>query len=232
MPITHQEDKEKIIYSFIISGFFVLILWIIKIIEEVFGLSFAQLGVYPKKISGLIGIIFSPLIHGDFSHLISNTSTLFFVFFGILYFYRSSAYKVFLIIYLGSGLMVWLVGRPSYHIGASGLVYGFVSFLFFSGVFRKDRRAVGMSLLIAFLYGGLVWGVLPIQKGVSFEAHLFGALIGLLCAFIFRKSDPPQKYEWEEEEDEDDDDYDDGYDDDDIDPDDVKIEDDATPRHF
>jgi membrane associated rhomboid family serine protease len=227
--ITAKEDKNKVIYSLIVSCFFVIILWIIKLIEEIPGTSFSNMGIYPGEISGLKGIIFSPFIHGDFSHLISNTSTLFVGMFAILYFYRTSAYKVLIIVWIATGLMVWFLGRPSYHIGASGIIYGLISFIFFSGVIRKDKRAVGLSLLMVFLYGGLVWGVLPVDEEISFESHLFGAVIGLICAVIFRKNDPPKKYEWEEE-----DEYEDEYpeEDDKIDPDDIKIDDDARPKYF
>ncbi len=228
--ITAKEDKDKIVYSLIVSCFFIIILWLVKLTEELFSISFSSFGVYPGDLWGLKGVIFSPFIHGDFSHLISNTPSLFVGMFAMLYFYRSSAYKVLLIVWVLTGLMVWFVGRPSYHIGASGIVYGLISFIFFSGVIRKDKRAVGLSLLMVFLYGGLVWGVLPLKEDVSFESHLFGALVGLGCAVIFRKSDPPRKYEWEEEEQEDEDTGDD--EDDGIDPDEVKIDDDAEPKYF
>jgi membrane associated rhomboid family serine protease len=161
-----------------------------------------KLGVYPREFSGLVGILTAPLIHADFSHLISNSFTLFILFFGVIYFYRNSVFQVFIIIYIVDGILVWLTARSSYHIGASGLIYGFASFLFFSGVFRKDKRSIALSLLIVFLYGSLVWGVLPVEPGVSFESHLFGAITGLICAFIFRKNDPPKKYSWEKEEEE------------------------------
>ena len=227
--ITAREDKKKIVYSLIISSFAVLVLWGIKSVEEIFGLSFAGMGIYPRQVEGLKGILFSPFIHGDFSHLISNTTTLFVSLFVLLYFYRDSAYKVLLIVWFFSGLSVWWVGRESYHIGASGVIYGLISFLFFSGIFRKDKRAIALSLLMVFLYGGLVWGVLPIKEEISFESHLFGAVVGFICAVIFRKSDPPAKYEWEIEQEE----LDSGdgvYDD--IDPDEIKIDDDANPKYF
>ena len=117
----------------------------------------------------------------------------------VLYFYPKVAYKVFTIIYFGSGILVWFFGREVYHIGASGIIYGFVSFLFFSGIFRKDNRSIALALVVIFLYGGLIWGVLPVEKGVSWESHLFGAIVGLISAFIFRKVDPPKRYDWEDE---------------------------------
>jgi membrane associated rhomboid family serine protease len=95
---------------------------------------------------------------------------------------------------------VWIFARQAYHIGASGLVYGFVAFLFFSGIIRRDNRSIALALIVTFLYGGLTWGILPIKAEISWEAHLFGSIIGILLAFVFRKSDPAPKYDWETEE--------------------------------
>jgi len=218
-------EKNKILSSFFYSGVFVLVLWIVQFIQWASEKDISTYGVMPRKINGLIGILTAPLIHADFSHLISNSITLFLLLFGILYFYRTSAVKVFLIIYIADGFLVWLFARQSYHIGASGLVYGFASFLFFSGLFRKDKRSIAMSLLIVFLYGGMVWGVLPTDPKISFESHLFGALVGIVCAFIFRKNDPPPKYEWEEE------DYEEDSGEDEPDEE-IEIDDDAEPEDF
>jgi len=158
-----------------------------------------KLGILPRNLNGLAGIFTSPLIHGSFSHLISNTAPLVFMGIGIFYFYPKVAYKVFTIIYLGTGVLVWLFAREVYHIGASGIIYGFVSFLFFSGIFRKDNRSIALALVVILFYGGLIWGVLPVERGVSWESHLFGAIAGIVSAFLFRKIDPPKKYDWEDE---------------------------------
>jgi membrane associated rhomboid family serine protease len=102
-------------------------------------------------------------------------------------------------------VLVWIFARDAYHIGASGIIYGLVTFMFFVGVFRKDSKSIGLSLLVTFMYGGLVWGVLPTDPAISYEAHLAGAVVGILAAVVFRKSDPlPEKYEWEFEDDDDD----------------------------
>ncbi|MDQ3021058.1 MAG: rhomboid family intramembrane serine protease [Bacteroidota bacterium] len=223
-PDEDKKERIKILSSLFFSGCFVLILWIIYFIEWSVQADFSSYGVLPRKTAGLTGILTAPLIHANLSHLFSNSTTLFLLLFGILYFYRSSAITVFFIIYIFDGILVWLFARDSYHIGASGLVYGFAGFLFFSGLFRKDKRSIALSLLIVFLYGGMVWGVLPTDPKISFESHLFGAVVGIVCAFIFRKNDPPPKYEWEEE---DDNEYDDGKN-----PDEVIIEDDAEPEDF
>ncbi len=177
-----------------------IFLWVIYLITQLLDISTFKLGILPRSFSGLIGILTSPLIHQDLSHLISNTAPLIIMGLSIFYFYSKVAYKSFVIIYIGTGILVWLFAREAYHIGASGIIYGFVSFLFFSGIFRKDNRSIALALIITFLYGGLIWGVLPLERGVSWESHLFGAIVGVFPAFIFRKVDPPQKYDWEDEE--------------------------------
>jgi len=177
-----------------------MLLWAIYLISYCIDIYPYKLGILPRNFSGFVGIFTSPLIHGGFSHLISNTAPLIFMGLGIFYFYPKVAYKVFTIIYLGTGVLVWIFAREVYHIGASGIIYGFVSFLFFSGIFRKDNRSIALALIVILFYGGLIWGVLPIEKGVSWESHLFGAIAGIIAAFIFRKVDPPKKYDWEDEE--------------------------------
>ncbi len=201
------KDKERFIYSVIVSTSFILLIWLIFIAAKLFNIDLVEFGVYPKSISGLKGILFSPLIHSGFTHIFSNTIPLWLGFFCCIYFYRSSVYYTFWLVYILSGIMVWLAARPSYHIGASGLVYGILSFLFFSGVIRRDKRSITLALLIAFLYGGMVWGVLPIDRDISFESHLAGAITGILCAVFFRKTDPAPKYEWEDIDENEEDEY-------------------------
>jgi membrane associated rhomboid family serine protease len=176
------------------------VLWTVFLITYLLDIPTYKLGILPRNLSGLIGILTSPLIHGGFSHLISNTAPLIIMGLGIFYFYPKVAYRVFTIVYFGTGILVWIFAREVYHIGASGIIYGFVSFVFFSGIFRKDNRSIALALVVIFLYGGLIWGVLPVEKGVSWESHLSGAVVGVIAAFIFRKIDPPKKYEWEDEE--------------------------------
>ena len=195
-----MQSFKNSLKKLIIPLTFPLILWIIYLINYLFDFYPYKLGILPRNLNGLIGILTSPLIHSGFSHLISNTAPLILMGIGIFYFYPKVAYKVFSIIYIGTGILVWLFAREVYHIGASGIIYGFVSFLFFSGVFRKDNRSIALALIVVFLYGGLIWGVLPVQQGISWESHFFGAIVGLISAFIFRKIDPPKRYDWEDEE--------------------------------
>lgn len=197
--IIQLQNSKDFFRKLIIPLTLPIVLWLIHLITYLFDIYPFKLGILPRNINGLVGILTSPLIHGSFSHLLSNTAPLILMGIGIFYFYEKVVYRVFTIIYLGTGLLVWIFAREVYHIGASGIIYGFVSFLFFSGIFRKDNRSIALALIVIFLYGGLIWGVLPVEKGVSWESHLFGAIVGIIAAFIFRKVDPPKRYEWEDE---------------------------------
>jgi membrane associated rhomboid family serine protease len=195
-----MSQVTSLIKRFIIPLTFPLALWIIHFISVLLDIYPYELGILPRSLRGLIGIITSPLIHSDFSHLFSNTVPLVLLGFGIFYFYPKSAYKVFAFVYFCTGFLVWLFAREVYHVGASGIVYAFVSYFFFNGLFRRDTKSVTLSLIVVFLYGGLVWGILPGMKGISWESHFFGAVSGMLASFVFRKSDPNKKYDWENEE--------------------------------
>ena len=195
-----NSEKKRFISSLFPPLLFVVVLWAIKIFEVLSNTSFVNYGIFPRTTPGLIGIITAPLIHADFNHLISNSIPLIILGLGISYSYPSSSKKLFAGIYIVHGLLVWIFARQAYHIGASGLVYGFVSFLFFSGIIRRDNRSIALALIVTFLYGGLTWGVLPIKAEISWEAHLFGSFVGIIFAIIFRKADPAPKYDWEDED--------------------------------
>lgn len=204
-----KREKPKFRISLFISLSFVVLLWLVKIFEEYTRTDLGKLGVYPRKLNGLVGILTAPLVHADFSHLASNSITLLVLMIFLFYAYTNSSLKVFFSVYFLSNVLVWIFAREAYHVGASGIIYGLVTFMFFVGVFRKDSKSVGLSLLVTFMYGGLVWGVLPTDPAISYEAHLAGAVVGILAAVLFRKSDPlPEKYEWEDEEETDEDDID------------------------
>jgi membrane associated rhomboid family serine protease len=198
-----QNIEAKIFkHSLILPSVFVLVLWVIAITENTLGVSFHNLGVYPRTLKGIPGIVLTPFIHSDFKHLFSNSVPLIVMGTGIIYFYRSLSYRVFVIIWLITGICLWIGGRPSYHIGASGVVYGLASFLFFSGVFRRDTRLAAISLVIVFLYGSMIWGVFPIWPTISWEGHLFGGITGFACAIGYRHEGPQRKtYSWDEEPD-------------------------------
>ncbi len=194
--------KNKVIWN-VISWplFFVATLWIIESLSIYFNFRLVWLGIIPRTISGIPGIIFSPFIHGNYDHLLSNTLPLLIVGSGLIYFYKEIAKNVLGMIWLFTGFWVWLAARKESHIGASGLIYGLVCFLFLSGVLRKDTRLLAVSLLVTFLYGSLVWGILPVDQGISWESHLFGSVAGFYCAIYYRKLGPQRpKAQWEIDE--------------------------------
>ncbi|MEP7265787.1 MAG: rhomboid family intramembrane serine protease [Bacteroidota bacterium] len=194
-------EQKKILNSFYIPVFFVMILWIVKIAENVTGTVLTEYGVFPRQIDGLIGVLTMPFIHANYQHLISNSIPLIILGSSLIYFYRQSAMKVFLLIYFLHSFWLWLGGRESYHIGASGLVYGLASFLFFSGIIRRHIQLMAISMLVVFLYGGMIWGIFPLFIGVSWEAHLAGSLAGVLCAWVYRKEGLQKPvYEWEDDD--------------------------------
>ncbi|WMI66100.1 rhomboid family intramembrane serine protease [Aestuariibaculum sp. YM273] len=179
--------------------FFVLFIWVIFWAEVRFGFRLSKYGIYPQSLKGLRGVLFSPLIHGSIKHLAHNSVPLLVLSTALFYFYRPIAWKVLGYGILVSGFLTWCIGRPSYHIGASGLIYVLVSFIFFKGVFAKHYRLIALSLLVVFLYGSMIWYTMPIEKGISWEGHLSGLITGLLFAFIFKKSiAKPKKYVWEQ----------------------------------
>ena len=188
----------------IIPGIFVFLMWMVKIVEVLFDIDLSQFGIYPLSIKGLRGIIFSPFIHADFTHLFNNSVPLFFLSIALFYFYSEVALRVFIGTYFITGFLVWIAGRDAWHIGASGLVYGLASFLFFSGIIRRYFRLIALSLLIVFLYGSMVWGLFPgVYKNVSWESHMLGFFSGVVLA-VWYKNEGPQRpvYEWMQEEEE------------------------------
>lgn len=195
-----SSEKKKFIESIKLPILFLALIIAIESASAIFNLSFVQLGILPREITGLIGIFTAPLIHSDIGHLYSNAIPLFVLGTSIFYFYPTSSKKITVIIYFFTNILVWIFARESYHIGASGIVYGLFSFLFFSGVFRKDRRAITLSVLTIFLYGGMAYGIFPTKEGISWESHLFGFIIGIFTAHFFRIKDVYKKYDWEEEE--------------------------------
>jgi membrane associated rhomboid family serine protease len=176
--------------SIVLPLFFVAMLWIVKIAESILSLNLKIYGIFPLHTEGLYGIIFSPFIHGSYEHLIANSIPIFVLTFFLLYFYRNLAYRIFFLIYFLSGLCVWLGAREAWHIGASGIVYGLASFLFFSGIIRKDATLLTIAIIVVFLYGSMFWGIFPIKPEISWESHLWGALSGLLLAYFYRHQGP------------------------------------------
>jgi membrane associated rhomboid family serine protease len=184
---------------------FVALIWLIQLLNWALDLGVEEFGVRPRELAGLPGILFAPLMHSGFAHLIANSLPVLILGTAMLYLYPGAALRVLPAVYLGPGVAVWLFARGGVHVGASGLIYGLVSYIFVAGMIRRDRRAIAASLLVSFLYGASVWGVLPIERGVSWETHLAAALIGLALAIALRRLDlpPRRRYTWEDEKDND-----------------------------
>lgn len=199
-------ESKKIVLALFFPALFVLVLWLILLLETGLDAEWHRWGVYPRTLEGLRGVLASPLIHSSAEHLFSNSLPLLVLGWCLFYFYRDISFLVFFSLWAFSGIFTWLLGRESWHIGASGLIYAMSFFLFFSGIIRKYIPLIAVSLLVAFLYGSLVWDMLPITElvdpKISWEGHLAGAISGFLCAMIFRKYGPQKPIEPEEDEEE------------------------------
>ena len=194
-------EKKKILSTLFIPLLFLLMMWLVKIIEVNFQISFVRYGVFPQTIDGLKGILFSPFIHKDFTHLVNNSYPIL-ILGGMLFaLYRKIATQLFVWLYFIAGFWLWVIGRPSFHIGASGLIYALASFLLVSGIIRKNPRLTAVSMLVIFLYGSMIWGLLPTKEPISWEGHLSGFIAGILVAIFYRNEGPkPKKYQWEIDE--------------------------------
>jgi len=179
----------------------VILIWAVFWVELRFQVNFNHLGIVPRSVSGLKGIIFSPFVHGSVEHLYNNTIPLAILLASLFYFYRRIALIVLIWGILFSGLITWGIGRPSYHIGASGVIYLLASFVFFKGIFTKYYRLVALSMMVVFIYGSLLWYIFPVKDEISWEGHLGGFLTGLLMAiFIKAKVPAAKKFDWEHED--------------------------------
>ena len=178
--------------------FFVLSIWIVFWIEIKFNFNFNDWGINPGNLSGLKGIFSSPFIHSSLKHLFHNTIPLFILSMALFYFYRNISWKILIYGVLLTGLLTWFIGRPANHIGASGIIYMLTGFLFFKGVFSRHYRLIALSLIVVFLYGGMIWYVFPNDPKISWEGHLSGLVVGFLLSLFYKNSLPEiSKYEWE-----------------------------------
>lgn len=188
-------EYKRFTLSLVPPAIIIFLFWLVKAVEVTDDLDLFYYGIFPRKTEGLIGIIASPFIHANFNHLINNSVPFFFLLTAIFYFYQKVAWRVLLISYLGTGILVWFIARSSYHIGASGLVYSFASFLFASGIVRRNINLLAISLLVIFLYGSMVWGIFPYRPDMSWESHLVGLTLGALLAVYYRSEGPgPTKF--------------------------------------
>jgi len=189
---------ESVIYSLLL----LVVLWLVQWVQSVFHYDFYKLGMLPRTWSGMKGVLFMPLLHSrhDIHHILNNSFALLVLLTMLIYYYRAIAFKVFVLLWLMTGLLVWAYAQNKgvYHIGISGVIYGLVGFLFTSGVLRKYLPLQAISLLVIFAYGNLIWGIFPVQASVSWEGHFMGLVAGLLLAFAFRsKAVQAPKYQYE-----------------------------------
>lgn len=186
-----SEDKaiqQELRTHILILGGLVALMWGIELFDQfVFRrIGFRQtldvFGIIPRNPIGLRGILFAPFLHGNFAHLIGNTVP--FVFLGWLIMLRETRDFIWvsLITALVSGGGTWLFGSPGFHIGASGVIFGYLGYLISRGYFERKPLTIAMSLFVGVTYGSMIWGVLPMRVGISWEGHLFGFLGGILAA--------------------------------------------------
>ena len=202
-----KAEKKKFLGSLIIPLIIVTLMWVVKLAEVSFGVDLVRYGLRPQTARGLLGILVMPFLHGNWEHLLSNSIPILVLGTALYYCYPTLANRVLLITWLGSGLLTWSIGDPfSSHIGASALVYGLNLFLIASGFIRRNRMLIVISLIMVFLYGSFIWGMIPslaIPQNISWEGHLSGALIGIMLAVIYRKEGPQKEvYHWDDDEDE------------------------------
>lgn len=181
-----MSSSGNIARSIIVPSRMVFFMWLVFFIEARYSIDLSMFGILPREGLGLIGVLAGPLIHGSVVHLASNTFPLLFLGTALYYFYGNLATRVFVISYLGTGILVWLFARTTFHIGASGLIYGVAFFLFLSGLFRRELKSLLIAMVVVVVYGGLIWGILPSMPGISWESHVAGVLVGGVLAFLYR----------------------------------------------
>lgn len=199
-----MKQKKALYYSpdvIMYPLLFVMLVWIAFWLELRFQFKFLRWGIYPLRLEGLLGIIFGPFIHGDLRHLFNNSVPLFALSATLFYFYRGIRWKVLLWGTLATGVLTWFIGRPAMHIGASGVVYMLAAFLFFKGILSKRLQLIAISLIVVFLYGGLLWYLFPIDPKISWEGHVSGFVVGIALAFILKQNlVQNKKYAWERDD--------------------------------
>jgi membrane associated rhomboid family serine protease len=202
---TNNNQTDEFYFGFVTWFFpmlFVFCMWLVYFMVQFLDIPIREYGVMPLKIEGLRGVLTSPFMHANLSHLFDNSFPLLFLLLSLFYFYRQVAWPVLWSVYIITGLFIWFFGRPSYHIGASGLVYGLAAYLFFSGIIRQYSRLIAISLIVVVLYGSLIWGIFPHKVEMSWEGHFGGGLAGWIMAILTRNYGPikPEIIDDEEEE--------------------------------
>src|SRR5690554_5267208 len=197
-----QSDKNRTLEALIYPLLVLIVMWSVFLLDRYHQLGLYEFRVKPQTMEDIKRIFLMPFIHGqrDFSHIINHSVPTFILLSTLIYFYREIALQVTLFVWLGTGFLLWYlaVNTHSYHIGMSGVIYGLFGFLFISGFFKKYLPLQAISLFVAFVYGSMIWGIFPMEQGVSWEGHLSGFLVGSLLAVVFRKKGPvPPKYRYE-----------------------------------
>ena len=202
---TKEFEKELFFHSILKSIILVSILWVVFLMNDVFGLHWNDYGLVPREIKGLFGIFTMPFLHGDLSHLFSNSVPLLVLFFSIFYFFDRKAMLILMMTWFMSDIFTWIIGTEGVHIGASSIVYALAFFLVTISILKQETKLMAYSLIIIFLYGSIVWGFFPQlfpDKHISWEGHLAGAITGIALAFFYRKEGPVKMVYFEEEEEE------------------------------
>lgn len=204
-----KQDKKKFFGSLVIPAILVTLMWAVKIVEISLDVKLGRYGLVPHTAHGLLGILTLPFLHGGWEHLMANSVPVIVLGTALYYFYPTLANRVMLVSYLGSGLLTWCLGDPSTtHVGASALIYSLNLFLIISGFIRGNRQLTVIALIMVFLYGSFIWGMIPSlarPQNISWEGHLSGAIIGMVLAFLLRKEGPQKEvHHWEEDDDSDD----------------------------
>ena len=196
-----NENHFKFTPSVILIPFLlVLVLWVLFWVDIRFNYNFDQFGIYPRTFSGLIGVFCAPFLHGNLEHLYNNSIPLLLLLSALRYFYRDVFFSILINGILLSGILTWVIGRDSIHIGASSLIYVLVSFIFFKGIRTKYYRLVALSLLVVLIYGSRIWYIFPnIKEGISWEGHLAGLITGFVFTLIYKTHEYKKriKYDWE-----------------------------------
>ncbi|MHB9056328.1 MAG: rhomboid family intramembrane serine protease [Paludibacteraceae bacterium] len=202
-------EKKKIYYAVFFPAVICFLVILVFLFERGMDLDFTGAGVFPREPKTMINIFTMPFIHADWSHLLNNIISFFVLSTSLYYFYNEIANKILILSVIFSGLFLWVIGRESWHIGLSGVIFSFTFFLFFSGVIRKHIPLIAIALIVVFLYGNNVWHLFPWQKSdpVSWEGHLAGAISGLILSVVYRKQGPQKPVPiWDEDEENEDED--------------------------
>ncbi len=198
-----QKEKKHFINSLVIPFILSLLMVLTFVFEKGMEFDFSQGGIFPRDVSHIWGIFTFVFIHADWAHLSNNLLSFFILCTTLYYFYSPIATRILLLSYVLSGILLWVIGRPSFHVGASGLIYALAFFLFFSGLFRRYAPLIAISFIVVFIYGSIVWYIFPMEyeRSISWEGHLSGAVVGVILAFVFRRQGPQKPVKvWDEEE--------------------------------